>query len=819
MKKIFVLGLFVLIFLVGIVSAYVFNSSIDNELTEWYPFNETSGTTLNDWVGIARDGVGANIEEADWLGDRIRLDGVNEYFNISDYTYGPIEFTIHAVIDVDTLGNIQYIWGSQTPATYNGFWIGYQNDNTGWCRYGKGSSPWYEVKTTSAISPTGEHTLTCTKNTTGLYIYYDGVYNNSNTTTSGNIADPARPIYLGSSGSGGFWNGTIGRVAIWNRSLNPAEVEFVWNRTTSPPIIPEISVNLITPTNDSLSNDDPVQFNATITPATYNLTNATIYVWRDNGTLFNSTTNSMSGDTADNTSWDIYNFNIDDYVWNVYGCQGNGNGINCSFADDNYTLAWVPFEVDGEGYNIATLETKDETIYINITTDATVSNMGAFLVYNGSLYAADHSCSGGFCQINRELDIPLLINQANDNENKSFYWQITLFGTFGTFTANTTIHQQNVSNIDFNHTTLAHQAVDYKTYNESNITQILADFDASFNYYLGTGTVSESKNYSLTGDDNFTFYINRNETFIVNATIKIENNTNIRNYFFLKEEFTNTSTTQELFVPWTDASNIIIEVKDQGLVPLEAYLTRIYRFYPSINQYKMVGSQLTDEFGQFVEKLVQNDAKYKFEFYNQNKELLKESERITIACRSAYCIVPFVIEIADSDFERFENLTLFSYDFSFDNTTNIFTLVWDDQREENSRIRLEVVRYKFNQSELVCNSTSTAKVSTLTCSVGSERATYKAQVFRSVNGNERRIALINVGVGSIFSNFGLEGLFWVFILLFTGIGIGAFNPVVGATIYGAGFLIFGVIGLISVPLPVFFANTLLVVLFIWAVKT
>jgi hypothetical protein len=51
------------------------------------------------------------------------------------------------------------------------------------------------------------------------------------------------------------------------------------------------------------------------------------------------------------------------------------------------------------------------------------------------------------------------------------------------------------------------------------------------------------------------------------------------------------------------------------------------------------------------------------------------------------------------------------------------------------------------------------------------------------------------------------------------VGIGVYDPKVGAVLYGVGFIFMGILKIIYMPLPVFFANTLLVILFVWAVKT
>lgn len=815
MKKIFILSLFLFIFLLGSVSAALWD-----DIVLYYDYNSTTDLVTGVYNLVVQEGAGASFTTTNALLGKSGNYTLNNNFNIS----------ANQGTDIGTHNTTVNWWVRYDNSTSPGseyMWI----YNTSECIITRYPLDELYVAGSGTIAGTNLskdnwHMVTLIHNGTDLSAYIDSVLVDVQTYAGSGCGTGNRLVNLGTNqaGSQDMANGMMDEMGWWNRTLSSVELTELYNGGgglryggVGPQIV---TVTLNTPLNATQTNADPVNFNVTLTPSTYNLTNATFYIWYDNGTLFNTSTNSLSENISVTSAWNVYSFIIDSYVWNVLGVQGDGVGVNSSFADSNFTLHWIPFNVENESFNTETLETQNEIIYLNITTDEDVTNLGAFLIYNGTYYAADHSCSEGLCQIERELDIPLLINQANSYENKSFHWQITLFGDFGTFTTNTSANEQNVSNIDFS-TTALYKTVQYEIFNESSLNRVITNFDATFTYYLGTGTVNEEKNYSLSGGHTYNLSIDQNETFKVNATIKLTTNgTNTREYFFLKEEFTNVTTTQELFVPHTDISNIIIELRNQGLIPLGGYLIKMFRFYPDLNDEKLIGSQLTDELGQTVGKLVQNNEKYKFEFYNQNKVLLKTSDKMTVACRSSFCILPFVIETADDVFERYENLTLFSYNFEFNNETNTFTILWDDQRQETSTMRLEVVRFQFNQSSVVCDTSSTTKVSSMSCAVGSQKASYKGQVFRVVEGSEeRRIAIITVSVGNPYSTFGVEGLLWVFILLLTGIGVGAFNPVVGASIYGSGFLIFGLIGLISMPIPVFFANTLLVVLFIWAVRT
>ena len=257
------------------------------------------------------------------------------------------------------------------------------------------------------------------------------------------------------------------------------------------------------------------------------------------------------------------------------------------------------------------------------------------------------------------------------------------------------------------------------------------------------------------------------------------------------------------------------------MVVASGIIVNISRFYTGEGIYRVIERRVTDNFGEFVSKLEENDVKYKFEFFDTNLNLIKTSDNVIILCDSTYCTLSFVIETGTDVFDEFSNISSFSSTLSFDNSTNTFTYAWDDKRDETgSIIRLEVKRYQLNGTETICNNQSTSKLSVLTCNVGDLSASYRTQVYRSVPGeDERRVTTMSVKVNDPSSTYGVEGLLWAFILLFTCIAIGAYNPSVGIVLYGAGFILLGVVGLISMPLAVFFANTVICAVFLWAIKT
>jgi len=534
-------------------------------------------------------------------------------------------------------------------------------------------------------------------------------------------------------------------------------------------------------------------------------------LWDYNGT-------NISADCSKGVQYNVTigqetdNFNVTVYVNDT---AGNVNSNSTSWSANL-------FETGSSASNFVK-ETDNETFLLNITIPSDITAISSVLQYNGTANVATSICTGTACQLSATIDIPEISNQALDSENKSYYWQLTLFSASGTSSSNTASKDQNVSKVNFTEDCSSlTKVINYTINDEQNLLPLEASFNSTFNYHLGGGSVTKAISVELYGASFYEFCIDPNETYYVTSQIKLaDTGYEPRIYQFVNQIYSHVNMqTQKLFLlNESFSSDIIIEVTDQGLAPQKDIIVNVSKFFESLGKYQLVESQVSDEFGHTIAKFIQNDAKYKFAFYTLNGILLKTSSSISIACRNIPCVLPFVLEDTTDEFERLENLTLYTGELSFDNTTNTFVYSWDDQRKGSATTRLEVTRYALNDSSTVCDTSSTSKLSAISCAVGDQKASYKAQVFRTEDGTENRIAILNIAVGETYSTYGIEGLFWVFILLLTGLGIGAFNPSAGVIIYGTGFIFFGLMGIISMPLTVFFANTAIVILFIWGFKT
>ncbi len=93
------------------------------------------------------------------------------------------------------------------------------------------------------------------------------------------------------------------------------------------------SVTLSTPIDDTSDTTTDYNFTCNVTDD-FNITNTSILVWRDNGTLFNTSTNTSTG-TSLNYSFVVPTLDIDSYVWN---CESIDNESQSARATENFSL-------------------------------------------------------------------------------------------------------------------------------------------------------------------------------------------------------------------------------------------------------------------------------------------------------------------------------------------------------------------------------------------------------------------------------------------------------------------------------------------------
>jgi hypothetical protein len=203
--------------------------TLTSALYLYFPFNETSGTTVYDYSGNSRTGTFAvtstnpAINQTGKVGKAYKFDGINDY--------------------IDLTGKISWGWTSpytvsfwvngSSPMNYSDFLLGgASNDynfNGGKLTVYSGSTA--KVSSVSAAATnTWQHWVITREYPYTIKIYLNGALSASITTYYD--YNTYAPKYLGRSTSSGYFGGMIDEVAVWSRTLNSTEISELYARTT-----------------------------------------------------------------------------------------------------------------------------------------------------------------------------------------------------------------------------------------------------------------------------------------------------------------------------------------------------------------------------------------------------------------------------------------------------------------------------------------------------------------------------------------------------------------------------------------------------------
>lgn len=273
-------------------------------------------------------------------------------------------------------------------------------------------------------------------------IWVDNVLNIT-TTLNNDFASGMGGFYLGNwvSDSSGL-TGTIDDIQIWNGyAWSTSEISTDWSSGNGQEWASE-SINTIvglnSPDNATITESNSFIFSANITPVNANLVNSTLYIWFTNNTLFNSTSQILSGSVL-NTSNINVTFPIGNFYWNYYGCSiGLGDTTKCSFAGSNRSFSRIAFVENSITYTSSITENQASFIIGNFTFVQTPSSI--LLLYNNTNSTPNILIQGKNYILTSSVVAPIITS----NINISFYYNFIVNG----ISYNTGFRNQSVINID-----------------------------------------------------------------------------------------------------------------------------------------------------------------------------------------------------------------------------------------------------------------------------------------------------------------------------------------------------------------------------------
>lgn len=602
---------------------------------------------------------------------------------------------------------------------------------------------------------------------------------------------------------------------------------YIWGLNET---IPEnITILLSSPENATTTSETSIYFNATynITGA-YNWSNSTLYIWNSTGAIFNSTVVEIIGKTnATNVS--VSNFTTGSYEWNVYACYENSTWFNCSWAG-NRTFD-IGLSLTSHNYNSNTYETQNETFMatFGIVGDAEVSQIK--LYYNGTNYTITNMTQdGNTITINREIDIPLIIDGIS--QNNSFYYLFTYTNeessvqTLGPY-------YQNVSRIVLvecggNYTA---KGLNITIWDEINKTQINAGtypvtFRTSFNYWLGTGSVyknysfetlnnNTNSNYNFCIFPNLTYYVNMDSVF--SATSYAENN-----YYLNNATITNLTSDLLLYLINSSLATKFYITVLKEVSPFATATVSISKFFIGEGIYKNVGVKVTDDEGKFFANLDIDDD-YSFSIVKDGAAygpILKQA-----TCASSPCEITLQIEdeqgnVWNGYYSYLSNSTITSLDF--DKDTEIVNYAFFDITGLANYFRLVIKKVMLNSTEeIICNEYSYSSSGSLTCNMSGYGGDFIAEGYVS-RSPELLDKIISFNMGNDLDGLGIFAILFCvgFIITscFLGAAISRGNPQTVIFFFGISVLLLKISGIMFFSWIIISLIELGVIFLIWLMK-
>ena len=561
---------------------------------------------------------------------------------------------------------------------------------------------------------------------------------------------------------------------------NPTEIHNIESLTFSLNGTASIQTSLSSPSTGATLNLNGYNFTANYVMTNVNLVNATYYVYNSSG-LFNKTKVNVVGNTTNSTILFIDAFGIGNYVWNVQACGTNSTGVTCAFDTVNRTFT-VGLSLNGVIYNSTTYQSTNEQFLLNISYDDVIyPDSTVTLVYNGTAYlVTDKITSGSNFLFNKTIAVHSTVGSYQ------FYYNITIGG----FTYQTINYTQTVSSA----TSIKVAAVcptgyspsyNFTFYDEESL--LTMNNTISYNLVYGYGNTSAFSTYgNISNVSTFSICINATQPSYYLSYGQIaftQNNYASRNfYLFAGTKFTNTTTTNNLYNIKSSSSTVFQEtVTDNQLTVYQGAYTSLLRWYPNLNEYRVVDMSKTDSKGQSTFNVNTQNTDYRIAVYSQDGSLYQLFTPVRFICSVLPCTYNVFITANAPDYSSYYGVET---SLTYNKTNHIVSFLWNDPSQTTHNMNLTVTRTSSNPSIVVCSKQTDGYTGIMTCDLTGLTGSYRIDAFRSASPSQFFNSLfINTKTGlNSLPNGGSFGLFFTFLLAALGALIGTFSPIAALAI-------------------------------------
>jgi len=558
----------------------------------------------------------------------------------------------------------------------------------------------------------------------------------------------------------------------------------------------KLTINAIAPKNNSKESSQYIFFNVSITPSAMNISNATITIWNSSWNVFNTTTNIVTGENINYTSWNITNFDLGQrYYWNVEACGTNSSlDTLCFWNNINLTFLSSAFSELNIIYNSSIFETSTQEYIFNISGNALISSASAIMWYNGTGYRSIVTDeAAGYYKATNNIVVPL----TPQDDDKEFFWEWDFVLTDGSsIKQNSTVYKQEVNRTWFTicNSTFDEQFINFTIHDATNPFPLInATFKAAWNFWLGNGNIKRNYSFEDVTETNHTFnfcMFPKDKSFYANGQLEFDATDYSQNYYYLDNAIlTNTTNAIDLYLLNDSLATLtILQVYNEAQEAISNVTIKIQLYDVGTDTYYTIGMAKTSFAGEDVVYLNWYNSLYKF-ILTLNGEVIKTTTPYKIS------ETPQIFEITTATSFIYDKFEDFVYNLYYNNVTKNFVLTFTKPSGLVDKGCLRVIKRNVINDTQICLVCETSSSATLYCNIaGQGNGTYIATFYAT--GSLKTLDTIVEFIGAmneIYDKIGnTDGSVYAF--LFAGVIVAMFfvSPVIA--IIGA---LLGILGSIA----------------------
>lgn len=768
MKKLVLFGL--IVGFVLLVSAWPF--SIKGNTSYTYDDFDDSSINQNKWRNSSNSGTISDI-----------MTNVTEYNNILEvwtyvdfndngaadaYAYAT-NFTNRGVIkNITSHVNLAYLpngagnSGAEANFTIWGVPILRYNWDAGDTAQHTDDSVWTIVRNDSAND--------------GWIAYNDGVFNKSFTGTSNEMGFATKCRNVGA---------VICETKVYSYYVNFSTISS------------SVNVSLGLPSNGTSTINNTLNVTLATTPSDFNanLTNATLSVWRKNGTIFNESKIDLTG-TSNQTSW-IVDLDVGSYIWNVFSCLNDSGSLSCNYGTLNNSFDYG-YIFHSNTSVTPVLESTSNDFTLNVSLISGLASSDAYIVYNNTRYLATESSSGSNYLYNRSLIAPNVAAPTGID----WRWELELNDGSGTILFNISNGQQTVNQFSIDDCSVNSEVILNLTLkDEASVTTLNASAtNTSIQVDLGLYDFSGNLAQNFSGDFDD---INpaaicgtagiTNSGLIVDAQIRYTSDNRVVEFYNIQNSTLSSDTYPQNISLYdllsVDSQEFLVTFKDENFLPTSGALINVKRKYVGEGIFRSVEIPETNDDGQTLVHLVLGDVLYSIEV-SKNGRVLGSFDNILPFCddiSTGDCRINLNAFSSGTEPEDFETKGNLTYRYVFNADARTVTTIFSTTDGTSASVNFTGVVFDNRGNQTVCSSVLDSSAGSIVCTIGISvgNTTIRGDLYK--NGEFIDTSFFNLQE-SVNTGFGYTGTIMMILLFLTIPLMFITSPV--------GMIIGGVIGLV-----------------------